>query len=260
MNALQRQKEILKNLEMTGFNHVSELSRLFQVSEVTIRSDLRVLEQKGFVERKHGSVILKENENINFSFSSKALVESKVRIASAALSCIEEGDSVFLDASSTSWHFALQLRNIKNITVISNSIPIFEIFKDYRDGELIGIPGKLNPASQSFIGPFAETLIKNLRANKAFISPKAILPDGLRDNGMLESSIRKCMIDAAEQTIVLADYSKFGNNAILFGIDTLDHVDAVVTDQLPGEEYLKKFKEKEIRLLLAERPAAVNRT
>lgn len=259
MNALQRQKEILKNLEMNGFNQVTELSRLFQVSEVTIRSDLRALEQKGFVERKHGGVILKENENINFSFSSKALVESKVRIASAALSCIEEGDSIFLDASSTSWHFALQLRNKKNLTIISNSIPIFEIFKDYKDGELIGIPGKLNPASQSFIGPFAENMIKNLRTNKAFISPKAILPDGLRDNGMLESSIRKCMIDSAEKTIVIADYSKFGNNGIIFGIDSLDQVDTVVTDHMPSDEYLKKFKEKNIELRLAEQSVAAGR-
>jgi DeoR family transcriptional regulator, fructose operon transcriptional repressor len=252
MLATQRKKEIIRMIEEKGFVEVSEMSRLFEVSEVTIRSDLRELEQMGGIERKYGGAVLKEAETVPFPRSNQLLSDRKRSIAAAAASLVRDGDSIFLDSSSTTWYLAMQVRRMSNITVISNSIPVFEIFKDYAEGMLIGIPGILNPITQSFVGPIAEEMIGRLRSTKAFISPKGILPEGLRDNSMMEAAVRKAMIDASSETILLVDNSKFMNNRTLFGIDDFRSVSTVITDRLPPLEFLTLFDKRSIRLLVTE--------
>jgi DeoR/GlpR family transcriptional regulator of sugar metabolism len=239
-------------IEEKGFVEVSEMSRLFEVSEVTIRSDLRELEQRGGIERKYGGAVLKEAETVPFPRSNQLLSDRKRSIAAAAASLVRDGDSIFLDSSSTTWYLAMQVRRMSNITAISNSIPVFEIFKDYAEGMLIGIPGILNPTTQSFVGPIAEEMIGRLRSTKAFISPKGILLEGLRDNSMMEAAVRKAMIDASSETILLVDNSKFMNNRTLFGIDDFRSVSTVITDRLPPLEFLTLFDQRNIRLLVTE--------
>ncbi|MCQ6557606.1 DeoR/GlpR family DNA-binding transcription regulator [Paenibacillus mendelii] len=252
MLATQRKKQIIRMIEERGFVEVSEMSRLFDVSEVTIRSDLRELEQQGRIERKYGGAVWKEEGTVPFPRSNHLLSGRKKAIANAAMSLIEEGDSIFLDSSSTISHLALQVRKLCNVTTISNSIPVFELFKDYKAGMLIGIPGILNPLTQSFVGSFAEEMIARLYATKAFISPKGILPEGLRDNSMLEASVRKAMIAASSETILMVDHSKFLNNKTLFGIDDFTSVSTVVTDRIPSTPFLELFDKHHIRLIVAE--------
>jgi DeoR/GlpR family transcriptional regulator of sugar metabolism len=252
MLALHRQKEITDIVQEKGFIQVSELSQLFGVSEVTIRSDLRALEQSGKLERKYGGAKLKEMDSAPFQNLTQMLSHNKRSIAAHAAQLIQEGESIFLDASSTTWHLALEVRKLNHISVISNSIPIFELFKDYTEGTVIGLPGTLSPLSQSFVGSLAEQTIGALRVSKAFISPKAILPEGLRDNSMAEATIRRQMMDSASETIVLADYSKFDNNRTLFGIHSFDSVGAVVTDRMPSESFRRLFEDKGIRLIVTD--------
>jgi DeoR/GlpR family transcriptional regulator of sugar metabolism len=254
MYATQRRKEILKIIKESGFKPVSELSDVFNVSEVTIRSDLRFLHQEGKIERNYGGAVIKEDADlIPFDLSIQLLSATKLAIARAAVQLINEGDSLFLDGSSTTLHLAVLARNIDKITVISNSIPIFDKFKEFTGGTLIGIPGSLNPMTQSFVGPYAEKMIGDLRASKAFITPKGILSEGLRDISMVEADIRKRMIDSAKEVIVLADHSKFNNHRTLFRIDSFDAVSTVVTDRTPDDAFKKLFEEKKIRVIIAEK-------
>lgn len=257
MYALQRRREIIKILQERGFAPVSELSEIFGVSEVTIRTDLKILKQEGKVERNYGGAALVEESNSKaeeippFSYVRQLLSENKSAIAAAAAEMVHQGDSLFLDASSTTLHLAALLREIPDITVISNSIPVFEEFSEYRGGTLIGIPGMLNPVTQSFIGHYAEQMIRELRANKAFITPKAILSEGLRDSSMAEAVVRKAMMDSAEEVIVLADYSKFRNQRTLFGIDSFDRINTIVTDKTLDMEFMELFDKKGIRVVIA---------
>ncbi|WP_274363098.1 DeoR/GlpR family DNA-binding transcription regulator [Paenibacillus thermotolerans] len=252
MLAPQRKKEIIRMVEEQGFVEVSDLSKRFDVSEVTIRSDLRELEQTGKIERKYGGAVLKECDILPFPHSNQLLRERKSAIAAAAAALIQSGDSVFLDSSTTAWFLAMQMRKLQDITIISNSIPVFELFKEYTEGNLIAIPGVLNPTTQSFVGPIAEELIRRLHCSKAFISPKGILPQGLRENSIMEASVRKAMIDASSETILLADHSKFLNNRTLFGIDDFRSIRTVVTDQTPPREFLELFERRDIRLIVTE--------
>jgi DeoR/GlpR family transcriptional regulator of sugar metabolism len=253
MLAKQRHAEITKLVEEKGFVQVAELSRLFNVSEVTIRTDLRTLEQAGKIERNFGGAASKEIESSPFQSLTLMLSENKTAIAKKAVSLIKEGESIFVDASSTAWHLALQIKeSLRNVTVISNSIPVFELFKTYEEGTLIGIPGTLNPLSQSFVGPFAEEIVGRLRATKAFITPKAIHPEGLRDDHMMNAAIRKKMMEASTESIILADHSKFSNSRCLFEIIGFASISTVITDRLPDPEFLEIFDQKGIRLYIAD--------
>ncbi len=250
MFAAQRRREIMKLLRETGSAPVSELSRMFQVSEVTIRLDLRKLYEEGKIERNYGGASLVEDVELPFSSAAKLLTEVKNTIAGEAFKLVHQGDTLFLDASSTTLELAKLINNVENITVISNSIQVYEQFREYRKGTLVGVAGVLNPTTQSFVGSLAESMVSGLKANKAFISPKGILLEGLRDNNMAEAAIRRKMIDSADEVIVLADSSKFNNRRVLFGIHDFGSVSTVITDQYPEESFLRFFKEKHIQLII----------
>ena len=225
MYASQRREEIYELMLKKHFLSVAYLSNLYHVSEVTIRNDLRRLEQEGKVERNYGGARLKEwPDPPTFSESLILQYEAKQSIVEKAVQFIRPGDSIFLDASTTTLLLAQKVAQIEGITVVSNSIPVFEVLKEYQKGTLIGVPGTLNPATQSFVGPFAEQMLSNLRVNKAFITPKGILPEGLRDQIIIEATIRKKAIDIADEVIVLADHSKFATNDYLVSIDRFDGV------------------------------------
>ena len=251
MFAAQRRKEIMKLLRESGSAPVSELSRMFKVSEVTIRLDLKKLNNEGKIERNYGGALLADEDMLPFSKTEGLLKEAKATIASEAFKLINQGETMFLDASSTTLKLAELITSVENITIISNSIQVYEQFKEYRGGTLVGIAGVLNPMTQSFVGSFAENMVSGLKANKAFISPKSIVLEGMRDNNMAEAAIRRKMIDSADEVIVLADSSKFNNNRVLFGIHNLESVSTIITDKLPNEVFVKFLEEKQIKLIIA---------
>lgn len=251
MFAAQRRKEIMNILRETGSAPVSELSKMFNVSEVTIRLDLRKLNEEGKIERNYGGALLAADDGLPFTSAAKLLTEAKTTIAGEAFKLIHQGDTMFLDASSTTMELAKLITNVENITIISNSIQVYKQFSEYRKGTLVGIAGVLNPTTQSFVGSFAENMVKGLKANKAFISPKGILLEGLRDNNMAEAAIRRKMIESADEVIVLADSSKFNNSSVLFSIHDFGSISTVITDKIPGESFLKFFEENHIRLIVS---------
>lgn len=254
MFAAQRRKEIMKLIKESGSAPVSELSRMFNVSEVTIRLDLKKLNAEGKIERNYGGALLAEEDQeelLPYSKTESLLTEAKETIAGEAFKLIGQGETMFLDGSSTTIKLAKLITGIEDITIISNSIQVYEQFKEYRGGTLVGIAGVLNPLTQSFVGSFAENMVNGLKANKAFISPKSIVLEGMRDNNMNEAAIRRKMIDSAEEVIVLADSSKFNNNRVLFGIHSLESISTVITDKTPDEAFVKFFEEKRIKLIIA---------
>lgn len=250
MFAAQRRKEIMKMLRESGSAPVSELSKKFSVSEVTIRLDLKKLNKEGKIERNYGGALLADDDTLPFSKAASLLADVKATIASEAMKLIKQGDTMFLDSSSTTLELAKLINSVENITIISNSIQVYEQFKEYKVGTLVGIAGVLNPMTQSFVGSFAEDMVCGLKANKAFISPKGILLEGLRDNNMAEAAIRKQMIASSDEVIVLADSSKFNNSRVLFGINDFESVSTVITDKMPNEVFLKFFEENKIKLII----------
>ena len=192
MFALERQKKILEILSDEGAVSVNRLSTELGVTEETVRRDLEKLEKQEFLKRTHGgAVALDENTNeMSLEKRKSTNVEAKQKIAKLAATQVNEGDTIFLDASTTTFFIAKELKNMRNITIITNSLRVIVELDGCDTIKVISVGGVLSH-NQSFVGTLAENSIaENYVASKMFFSSKGVSAE----SGILESNEQECGI------------------------------------------------------------------
>lgn len=232
MFALERQKKILELLSTEGAVMVSKLSAELGVTEETVRRDLEKLEGKELLRRTHGGALPMEDGSFELSLEKrKALnVEAKQALARTAVQHIASGDSVFLDASTTTFYMAKELKSMKNVTVITNSLRVINELAGADGVKVIAVGGMVSN-NQSLVGAKAENDIsQHYFADKMFFSSK-----GIGDNSMIlegneqECFIKQRMLRNSRKTYYLCDKSKVGRVGYL-RLATFDQVDYLVID------------------------------
>jgi len=237
----QKIKEILEDKQRILVN---EVSKEFEISSVTIRKDLQILEKRGILTRVHGGAIINHSAVRDLAITEKEhmhLAEKK-RIAFMAESMVFQGDTLILDSGSTTTQLARLLRSKKDLTIITNAV---NIASELAAGELTVIltGGILREKSFSLVGPLAEEAFKTLTADKLFLGVDGVdFTYGLTTPNILEARVNKMMIRAASQVIILADSSKFGQRSVGV-IANLEEVDKVVTDASISPESLRRLAE-----------------
>jgi DeoR family fructose operon transcriptional repressor len=233
---------------------VGDLSRLFQVSEVTIRKDLRELEESGMLKRMHGGAV-----NIATATFEPTMVEKeeeyrseKTAIARAALELLGSDNAILLDAGTTTFQLACLLKTRKErLTVVTNAINIAAELAGVESVDLIITGGNLRQRTLSLVGPIAEKTLGGLSVDKAFISTNGLdLEHGLTTPNIYEAEIKRMMIKSARQVILMADHSKFGQ-VLLSSICSLAEIDCVITDAGTPEDYLAKLRDSGIEVIVA---------
>ncbi|MGB9781237.1 DeoR/GlpR family DNA-binding transcription regulator [Caldanaerobacter sp.] len=233
---------------------VAELSKLFNVSESTIRRDLHVLEEKGFIQRTHGGAILKTGTHYEPAFFEKEEVEleAKRKIGKIAASLIEEGDTILLDSGTTTLEIARNLKNMR-LTVVTNSPLIAIELSKYEDIEIIVTGGIQRWRTRALVGPIAEMVIRQFKVDKAFIGTNAIsFEDGLMTPDLIEANTKKTMIEVASEVYVVADHTKFGKKSFVKFADLKD-ITAIITDDEIDYEVIKKYEQANVEILNFER-------
>lgn len=237
MYANERKKAILNIVERKNSVSVSNLSREFGVSPVTIRSDLNDLDEKKLLIRTHGGAT-KINKDIS-SFSKeteyetrkmKNIAEKKV-IANKAANYIHEGDCIILDASSTCYELAKVLLNMPlRITILTNGLRTANLLKESKYFTVIVIGGIVKGNSNAIESTFGIEILDKFSINTFFASSYAIsLEDGLSDFSVYESELKKELVKHATSTIALVDSSKFEKKAIVkFG--AMEEIPLLITD------------------------------
>lgn len=230
MNSFERRNKIVDMVNTQGSVLVLELSNLFGISEVTIRADLRMLEEKGLLTRFHGGD-LTESDNLEVVLEDRYQLASdpKKRIAQAAAAMIHEGMTVILDSGSTTLLIAEALVRMTNITVITNSLPAAFTLSENKDITLVVCGGTVRHKTHSMHGTIAERSLQGICADLMFVGA-----DGIdATNGITTFnegySISSVMAAAAHQVIAVLDASKFnrrGFNQVL----PMDKIDCVITD------------------------------
>lgn len=232
MFALERQKKILELLSTEGAVMVSKLSAELGVTEETVRRDLEKLEGKELLRRTHGGALPMEDGSFELSLEKrKALnVEAKQALARTAVQHIASGDSIFLDASTTTFYMAKELKSMKNVTVITNSLRVINELAGADGVKVIAVGGMVSN-NQSLVGAKAENDIsQHYFADKMFFSSK-----GIGDNSMIlegneqECFIKQRMLQNSRKTYYLCDKSKVGRVGYL-RLATFDQVDYLVID------------------------------
>ena len=213
-----RRAAIVERLRSTGSVTVAELEEQFGVSSMTARRDLAGLERQGLARRTHGGAVMPSIAAHEDSFASRLEVatEAKGALAIAAAAAVAEGESVFLDSSTTAYHVARALvdRGV-HATVITNSLPVMELVATQSSAtiDLVGVGGMLRPLTRSFVGPFAVHTVLGHIADRLFFSVKGVTPDGaLTDPDALEAEVKRAMVAHSERPVLLLDETKLATH------------------------------------------------
>ena len=253
MLAIERRNMIMEKLQIERRVVVSELSRMFKVSEETIRRDLERMEKDGLVTKSYGGAILNENNNIDLPFNVRKNrnVSGKQKIAELIAAQINDGDHIMLDASSTAVFIAKAIKSKKNITLITNSIEILIELNDVENWHILSTGGILKQGSLALVGPHTDKMIHSFHVDKAIISCKGIdLDKGFTDSSEMHAETKSTMLECANEKILAVDSSKFDKISFT-KIDDLNHVTKIVTDENPGSQWLEALKTLGIECIYA---------
>ncbi len=255
MLALERQKHITEMIEKEKSVKVIELSKIFDVTEETIRRDLEKIEKQGILKRTYGGAILishevKDTEDTPFSLRIKENITSKQKIALGVSGMLGEGEVIMLDSSTTCLEVVKNIEKSKRLTIITNSISILTELSAHDEINVVSTGGTLRKRSLSLIGPTAKDNIKNYYADKAVISCKGVdIQKGVMDTNELEVEMKKAMIGCSKEIILAVDSTKM-QKISMYKLVGLSEVDYIVTDQELTSEWKKFCEDNNIRQVI----------
>lgn len=250
--AKERRAQILHKLEENPTVSVSELSKEFNVSEVTIRKDLNELKRRKLLTRVRGGAIKhpEKESNNDVAVDKKSLFHYKEKkaIGRLAASLINENETILIDSGSTTLEIAKNLDSFKNLTIITNALNIAIELTKYKRFNIIMLGGFLRDASLSTVGSIAESILKIFYCDKLFLGVDSVSIDkGLSTTNIEEANINQTMMSISKQTIAVFDSSKFNKRNFAF-IAPMDKLDTIVTDDSITREQRSQIKAMNIQL------------
>jgi DeoR family transcriptional regulator, aga operon transcriptional repressor len=248
----ERRRAILEILNRQGRVLVTELAGHFETSQVTIRKDLEVLHEHRHLHRTHGGALpardgaledptLREKEQLHR--------KDKLHIATAAARMVKEGQVVILDSGTTTTAIARALRDLRNLTIITNALNIAgELAGTTIDVILTG--GTLRKNSFSLVGPIAEETLRHLSADLLFLGVDGFdVQHGLSTPNLLESKVNRVMVEIAKRTVAVCDSSKFGRRSLSMIVPT-SSMHEVITDRDIPKSDLRGLRKAGIEVTL----------
>jgi len=232
MNSVERHQFILKRLQEKGAINVIDLGKELDVSTVTIRKDLKLLEERQMLFRTHGGATLNNPYTIDRSVVEKETMQSeeKANIAETAAKMVEPNDSIIIASGTTVLAMARHIHPSGNLTVVTSALNVAIELNRHQNVEILQLGGMMRSTSASVAGQYAEKILEDFFCSKLFLGVDGIDPDfGLTTTNGLEAHLNRKMIEVSQKTIVLADSTKFGKRG--FGrICGFDEIDEIITD------------------------------
>lgn len=252
MLKFERLRIIENLLNENGSVSTSELSKMFDVTEETVRNDLVELQNANKIKRVRGGAFLIQtvDNEVPITIRTEMLLDEKNRIAQICLEYIKPGDTIAIDSSTTAISLAKLIKEAElSVTVITNSITIGSILMNVKSVNLIILGGTLRSKSNSLVGNITNESIKKYVINKAFVSCSGLsMPAGPTDTNEQEAKIRENLFLASEKNFLLADNTKF-NFRTVYLISDFDSIDYIITDQKASKDWLEFLQDKKIELL-----------
>ncbi len=246
MHKNERQKQIIDLLKKHSFATVANLASELYASLPTIRRDLAILETEGYVKRCHGgAMILDGNTNPPLYFRRELQAQEKSRMCKLAATLINDGETLFLDGSTSVFHLADHLDDDKNITVITNGLPIATALSE-TGIKIYSTGGRLLKQSLAFVGISAEKTVRAYNADTLFFSVASLSDDGiLSDWSEEEAMLRIEMSKCAKKRVLLCDSSKLSKTST-FKLFDLSGVEFIVTDKKLPDALISRYTLSEI--------------
>lgn len=245
----ERQIDILNKVTNATKINVAELSKEFGVSQVTIRQDLKVLEQNGVLKRFHGGAMVNSDDDImkRLSFN----YDTKLQIARKAASLVSNGETVMIESGSTNALLARELANKSDITIITNSTFISRYVRN-QNIKIVILGGDYQHESEVNVGPLTRICIKEFHVDKVFIGTDGFSPEiGFTCLNMMRAEVTRAMIERAQKCIVITDSSKFEKLGVSCSLKPSE-VDIVITDTKISEVNINILKSIGIEVLISD--------
>ena len=253
LSIAERHKYILAALQKEGFVKVVDIANKLDVTTVTVRKDLKALEEKGLLYRTHGSAspVNPHAADKNVKEKEKIRIREKELIGIFASRLIEEDDSIIINSGSTICTFAEQMEPKGKLRVVTSSVKATLILGEAENVQVSQLGGTFRRSSMSVIGSYTLSFLENIACSKAFLGVDGIDPEfGVTTSNIEEAELNRAMMGVALKTIVLCDSSKFGRKG--FGkICNLDKIDTIVTDEGISASMRKILEEHGIEVVIA---------
>ncbi|MBN9393295.1 MAG: DeoR/GlpR transcriptional regulator [Chloroflexi bacterium] len=248
----ERRQQIIAILEEQQRATVPELSRLFAVSEVTIRKDLAWLANLKPIVRTHGGAILVSGTTSELGFDTRERLQhqEKTRIGIAAAKLVDDGETIALDSSTSSLYLVRALGTYKELTVVTNNLRSAM--------ELCGRPGisvlmsggLVRWEAYSLVSTLEETIFQHVHIKRAFVGAKGFsLAEGLTDINRDEVLFKRDMVAAAKEVVALIDHTKWDKVALATFCKT-DRLKTIVTDSATPRHLIEQVRERGIEVIV----------
>jgi DeoR/GlpR family transcriptional regulator of sugar metabolism len=250
----ERMQQVLRMLETRDSVPVSELSETFAVSEVTVRSDLTALARQGLVARVRGGVraLQQGQSEVGFDLRLRLEVERKRAIAKRAAAMIGESEAIAIDASTTGYYLALELRSKRELVVVTNGLLVATALADAPGIAVIVPGGQLRLSAMSLVGDFGTDMLRTTRINKGFLGARGLsIERGLMDLNPDEVRIKQEMADACEQVWGLLDGTKWHRSALLSFV-SMDDLTGIVTDPSAPAAEVEAWRGAGVEVIVAD--------
>lgn len=240
----ERHQRIMNKVQREGYVKVLDLCKDLNVSSVTIRKDLKLLEDKNLVYRTHGGVSLTNPYTADKHVNEKEKIQSgeKNEIGATAAALIDVNDCVIIGSGTTVLALAKNINPKGNLTVITAALQVAMELNHHAQIEVIQLGGILRKSSSSATGPYAEKVLEDFSCNKLFLGVDGIdIEFGLTTTNAMEAHLNRKMIAASQRTIILADSTKFGKRG--FGrICGLEDIEQIITDSGISDHTVKTLQ------------------
>jgi DeoR family fructose operon transcriptional repressor len=247
----ERRDRLLELVRTRGFAALPDLAKALKVSESTVRRDLEQLEDAGSAKRTHGGVLYTglSPKLPHFDERQPAQWDKKRSIAARAVELIENGDTVLLDGGTTTYEVARLLVG-RPLQVVTNSLPVANLFAADAKAHLVVIGGYLYPRTGVSLGPYANEMLARLNVRRTVLSVAGINDRGCFNSNLLLVETERAMMRAAEEVIVVADSTKFGHQSLAH-LCSLEEIDRFVVDNEISEDWRSKILAAGVELLVA---------
>lgn len=247
----ERQQEIRFMLNEHGHLSVAQLAQHFDVSEMTIRRDLKVLSSTGIITREYGGATYPSSDQANQIFFNRLgeAEREKTAIGRLAASLIQSGESIIIDAGTTTLAVAQNLRQA--CTVITNSLPIATLLTGQKGINVLITGGEVRESTYALVGSIAHSTLKSFNVDKLFLGVTGFSLDrGLTTTNLLESEVKQSMIQASKEVIIVAHSDKF-EQVYYHTFADWNQINTLITDSGISQNVITELEKKGINLLIA---------
>ena len=253
--AEQRRRKIIDLLDQKGQVTVRDLVEMFAVSAVTARGDLDALASNGSAVRSHGGAVRRLEASQDYPLRLKETLHrgEKIKIGRAAADLVRAHEVIILDSGTTTAEVARQLKakKLQPVTVITNALNIASELMDAPGISVIMVGGLMRPVSCSFVGPQAESMLKEFHADRLFLGVDGFdVHIGASTPDVFEAQLNGLMMQVSREVNIVADCSKLGRRSVS-RIGPLERVHRLITDSRAPAEFVDALRKKGIEVLTA---------